>query len=312
MIHIDRPNAPDVLVDADSIGVKEREAWEDYYDQGIHQNPPANKPKFNAYRHDSVKDELLDMFNGKCGYCESRINVVTWGDIEHYRPKGQIIQDNGGKKKPGYWWLASDWENLLLACNRCNSTNQQQLFGSSSNVSIGKGNLFPLTINDDRAQWSNDPFDWLGKDVNEKPLLLDPCRDNPEASLECRNDEMAPDRGVLVGRDARGKRTIHILGLNRKPLVDDRKKKLVSLSMLMEDISQLEDDIDEVSEELDDAINANDAARKTRKEQQLQRKMARLTVKRKSLEETADDQEEYLLMTRQLVREFFANHPAPA
>src|SRR5690606_27961160 len=46
--------------------------------------------------------------NGKCVYCEARMLAVSFGDIEHIRPKSlfpnQVVA----------------WENLTLACSRCN------------------------------------------------------------------------------------------------------------------------------------------------------------------------------------------------
>jgi uncharacterized protein (TIGR02646 family) len=73
----------------------------------------------NKYRHDQVKDALVTMFHGKCAYCESKITVVTYGAIEHFRPKS--IYPN----------LTFAWENLLLSCDRCNDASH-------------KGTKFPL------------------------------------------------------------------------------------------------------------------------------------------------------------------------
>lgn len=41
------------------------------------------------YNHSKVKQALVDMFHGKCAYCESPITVVTYGNIEHFYPKAQ-------------------------------------------------------------------------------------------------------------------------------------------------------------------------------------------------------------------------------
>jgi uncharacterized protein (TIGR02646 family) len=59
------------------------------------------------------------MFHGKCAYCESKIMVVTYGEIEHFRPKSIYVD------------LTFTWENLLLSCDICNNTNH-------------KGTKFPL------------------------------------------------------------------------------------------------------------------------------------------------------------------------
>ena len=79
-------------------------------------------PRMQAvYKHDGRP------FFGKCAYCEDRIVSTQPGDIEHYRPKGCVTNEdgsrvmvdaNGGKKvpHPGYYWLAYEWTNLLYAC----------------------------------------------------------------------------------------------------------------------------------------------------------------------------------------------------
>ena len=79
--------------------------------------------KFAAYKADGVAEALNEMFRGKCAYCESRIRAVHPTDIEHYRPKAAVLM--GGKpEKPGYYWLAAHWENLLASCIFCNRPNR--------------------------------------------------------------------------------------------------------------------------------------------------------------------------------------------
>ena len=62
------------------------------------------------------------MFHGKCAYCESKITVVTYGSIEHFRPKSIYPE------------LTFEWNNLLLSCDICNDIGH-------------KGNQFSLDIN---------------------------------------------------------------------------------------------------------------------------------------------------------------------
>lgn len=65
--------------------------------------------QIDKYRHRQVKEALEAMFHGKCAYCESKITHVSFGHIEHYRPK---------QRYPERAFL---WCNLLLACDRCNN-----------------------------------------------------------------------------------------------------------------------------------------------------------------------------------------------
>jgi uncharacterized protein (TIGR02646 family) len=67
----------------------------------------------NKYRHAQVKETLTTMFHGKCAYCESKINVVTYGAIEHFFPKSLYVD------------RTFDWDNLLLSCDRCNDANHK-------------------------------------------------------------------------------------------------------------------------------------------------------------------------------------------
>jgi len=69
-----------------------------------------NARAISKYRHKEIKKTLVEMFHGKCAYCESKIRHVDYGDIEHFRPKS----------KPEFRNLVFEWENLFLACSVCN------------------------------------------------------------------------------------------------------------------------------------------------------------------------------------------------
>jgi uncharacterized protein (TIGR02646 family) len=85
--------------------------------QEISGNPLSTKQQRenaqNKYRHNQIKDALAKMFHGKCVYCESKITVVTYGAIEHFKPKG-LYPD-----------LTFDWNNLLLSCDICNDAGHK-------------------------------------------------------------------------------------------------------------------------------------------------------------------------------------------
>ena len=78
---------------------------------------------------------------------------IIGGDVEHYRPKGAI---GSGKTKirPGYYWLAYNWNNLYYACADCNQYRKRA--------------AFPLVDETNRA------LDHHGAIGNEDPLILDP------------------------------------------------------------------------------------------------------------------------------------------
>jgi uncharacterized protein (TIGR02646 family) len=150
------------------------------------------------YAHPTVKSALRAAQHEKCSFCESII--ADDGDVEHYRPKAGMCQ---GKRqailKPGYYWLAYDWDNLLLCCSICN-----QRF---------KRNYFPLEVAKDRARSHKDDLS------AEKPLFIHPAHIDPEMHIGFR-DEVAKDLTPP------GKSTIEGLDLNRTSLTERRRDKL--------------------------------------------------------------------------------------
>ena len=69
----------------------------------------------SRYKIVDIKSALEAIHNHKCAYCEFYDQVLH---VEHYRPKN------------GYHWLAYSWDNLLLACQKCNGHKKDQ-FGLS-------------------------------------------------------------------------------------------------------------------------------------------------------------------------------------
>ncbi len=63
----------------------------------------------NKYNQPDVKSFLEKETYGKCMYCESIIATIAFSNIEHYRPKAT------------YPHLTFSWENLGLACPKCNN-----------------------------------------------------------------------------------------------------------------------------------------------------------------------------------------------
>ncbi len=160
-----------------------------------------------------LKPFLVERFHGKCMYCEGSYLAGSYLDVEHYRPKKKVtidkksgntvkIKDAKGNEKdhPGYYWLAYDWRNLLLSCEKCNR-------GS------GKMNQFP--IKGKRACCREDRLE------EEDPLLLNPYEEeNPGEHFEISQID-----GLIEGSTEKGKRTIDICDLNREELYTRRLKE---------------------------------------------------------------------------------------
>lgn len=173
-------------------------------------------PRGSIYGSDVVRAALEELFHRKCAYCES---LVEDFDVDHYRPTGAVAESPGHS---GYYWLAYDWTNLLPACRSCNQTRRDPPTWSDPESGPGAGKLhqFPLEEESERAQGPSDPLD------REKPLLLNPCEDDPQ-------DFFSYDvfSGKLVARrgNRRAETTIRVLNLNRKRLCDRRKAAVASL-----------------------------------------------------------------------------------
>jgi uncharacterized protein (TIGR02646 family) len=172
---------------------------------------------FSIYKSPQVRDTLIELFYGKCAYCESEARASQPVDTEHYRPKGSVAES---PEHPGYWWLASDWSNMLISCADCSRSRTQ------AGERAGKANRFPLVDEADRAFGP-------GGESRERPLLLDPCRDDPEAHLVF--DEM----GHVVSETQRGQTSISMLGLNRSGLVDARKRAAAVVLAAVRNIDDL-------------------------------------------------------------------------
>ncbi|OAV51469.1 hypothetical protein A6U98_01400 [Rhizobium sp. WYCCWR10014] len=209
---------------------------------------------FSAYSDEAVKYALDKLFFGKCAYCESRYASQAPVDVEHYRPKGRIA---GVANHPGYWWLAMLWDNLLPSCIDCNRRRWQDLprFPESLaqllaapemqgvKASLGKQDLFPIA----GAARATAEF----PSIDEQPDLINPCVDDPEEHLVFHIDRRAPLGLVLPTfknnvPSRRGLTSIHVYGLNRLGLVQERTRILRQLDFL----SRLIDEIGKISETL--------------------------------------------------------------
>lgn len=159
--------------------------------------------EFKTYRDPAIRQHLLGLFHGKCAYCESPLDGAGAADLEHYRPKSGVLED---KAHPGYWWLALEWFNLLIACRACGSA---------------KRNRFPLH---DDATRAFGPGDDIGA---EAPLLLNPYTDAPDAHL------LFDDAGLAAGITEEGRVTIAVLDLNRPGLVEARRASAAQAEKLV-------------------------------------------------------------------------------
>ncbi|MBR1195903.1 hypothetical protein JQ634_00805 [Bradyrhizobium sp. AUGA SZCCT0240] len=205
-------------------------------------DPGKKTFEFKAYKNDEVKRRLEALFHGKCAYCETYYAVSAPVDVEHYRPKGRVGEDD---THPGYWWLAMDWENLLPSCIDCNRRREQIIVNQGS-PSLAELWTTSLTSGGPQRALSGkqDSFPIAGTRIlpegsdyaAEQALLLDPCRDDPETHLAFHINHENPFGLVLPTGNgtlsARGATSIHAYGLNRLHLVQERTRLLRRLEFL--------------------------------------------------------------------------------
>jgi uncharacterized protein (TIGR02646 family) len=176
--------------------------------------------KAHHYAPDDVRALLSHIYKEKCAYCESLTAHVASLQVEHYRPKAKVEDKTPSYSGPGYYWLALEWSNLLLACPKCNGkgakANQFPVLGTRvvEPPVDAKGELVTLQCRAD-----------LSPLVDEDALLIHPEIDEPADHLTVlANGEMAPENGSL-----KGGATIRICDLNRAALVRERAKVIKQL-----------------------------------------------------------------------------------
>lgn len=173
--------------------------------------------KYRLYSHSSVKSQLKIDFNSKCAYCESSFVHNSYGEVEHWRPKKKVTGDNSHK---GYYWLGSNWDNLLWSCRVCNSTKY-------------KGNKFPQASESQIAYRSTDNL------ANEVPLLLNPC----DLSIDFNEVFEYDFLGNVCSSTVEGINSIEVYGLNRVDLVAERRRVAQELVRILKLIKYNEDDL---------------------------------------------------------------------
>jgi len=153
----------------------------------------------DIYQNSDVKTKLNESHYYKCCYCETKFKYPRDLDVEHFRPKKYAQQsENSAEILLAYFWLAYDWDNLLLSCAECNRGY--------------KKNLFPLENEADRATPETRNID------NEIPTLINPAlvtEDDPRDHIRFVNE-------TPKAKTSRGQKIIDCLGLRRDILLEDR------------------------------------------------------------------------------------------
>ncbi|MHC1754578.1 MAG: hypothetical protein AB9861_03955 [Methanosarcina sp.] len=207
----------------------------EYFESGDYNpnNKYGYKFKSSIYGNKIWKEQLLkDQFD-KCCFCESKVAHIDAGDVEHYRPKGESKQtDSDPANKPGYYWLAYDWDNLLIACQRCNRRK--------------KKSLFPLLNPDERASSTNKNI------AVERPVFINPCIEDPKNFIK-----FNLEYPVGIDDNGRGEKTLDELNLvNDETLNEIRRNHLEIVNAFIDSIKINIESLESLNDE-----TLNDASR---------------------------------------------------
>ncbi len=101
MIPLIKSPKPQILVN------HEAEWTQTLLDKATANEEPTQTEK-TRYRHPDIKAALVAETNNKCAYCESKLQHIHHGDVEHIIPKSL---------EPS---KTVQWTNLTLACETCN------------------------------------------------------------------------------------------------------------------------------------------------------------------------------------------------
>jgi hypothetical protein len=208
----------------------------------------GEKPDFSDALYKRMREVYYEAFHGKCAYCERKFVLDQSGDIDHYRPKGAVTDENdlevvvtlpaGKVRHPGYYWLAYDWRNLLPCCARCNRPTKL-----ANGRLVGKSTRFPVQ----GGAYALTP----GDESKETPLFIHPLFEDPEKELG-----LDTKTGLLFHKSDRGKFCIEKLDLNREGLPEERRKRYTEARLRMISVtSHLQYNRgDEATEELNELL----------------------------------------------------------
>ncbi len=236
---------------------------------------------FAVYKDKKLAEALAGIFGRKCAYCESRMAHVMPREIEHFRPKSEVENPTQPALRPGYYWLGGDWGNLLVACVDCNRARKHTVPGQSAEVRLGKHAQFPLSMEQRRVRIHT------GNVSAEEPyrLLIHPCLDRPEDKFTYNDD------GLILPRDPndlQATTSITVYALQRKHLVEERKRVLNDLKVKLEMLKSL-------AIEFNVMHNGASAA-------DLNVKRCQLTLQMGSIRQMFDSEAPYLGMVRDYIR----------
>lgn len=184
------------------------------------------------------KPQLLKESSQTCAYCESPTTIVSYGDVEHYRPKSK------------YWWLAYCYDNYLASCTLCNQKYKKAKFQIEGEQleppvvrchdtdEVLKARSRDLTPDPLKNHEGQDMADFIADHQRERPRILNPYIDDPKDYISWEVDHTL-ETVRIVPLDANNgfqKRMVEACeedyGINRKELLSQRYDKYLTYAMV--------------------------------------------------------------------------------
>lgn len=198
MIPIEREPEPEILA-------SKRDEWLTKFLTKRSKDPKV-RPDSSKYAHGDIKAALRRMSHGKCFYCESKPDDGT--EVDHHV---EVAEDPS---------LAFNWDNLYLACGRCNQGKKTKHVALSECVDPCAARIDPaahLTFDDEQIRPRNGSA--RGRATIRKYHLDDPLLD-----LQRSRALRVLDRARAAIQDRR-------LAQGGRPLADDERELLHSFAL---------------------------------------------------------------------------------
>ena len=175
----------------------------------------------------AAKSQLMAEAHDKCAYCESKITVVAYGDVDHFRPKSV------------YWWLAYCYDNYLYSCQKCNEMYKLDHFplrgvsiqepvvdthATDAQLDLMAGTLAPDPLNDSQGL----PMaTFTQQREQELASLVDPYLFDPETLFAWKEDDVLEEvrlipRNNSMEATSAAQAAETYLGINREELCEAR------------------------------------------------------------------------------------------
>lgn len=225
---------------------------------GLNKKIRAQRTYSVGYFPDEVVNPLMDLFEHKCGFCESNLRNLKSGYgsyVKHFRPTSYTQGfDSKDIDEDHYWWLSYEWNNLYAICSTC------QRF---------KSNVFPV---EGKRAAIKTPHSEINR--KESAYLIDPCEEDPSQffDFDLEKYEIIPKKvdsypSFLLASDEfskqieanteRARATIQILGLNRSDLIADRQSIANQMQQEVELLRKNADNIQYIAFDWSEILQGN-------------------------------------------------------